>query len=260
MADALRERALAAPPPPPFAEALRGGDGVAVIAEIKRRSPSKGSINEAIRAGDRAALYERGGASALSILTEPSEFGGDVDDLREVATRVRLPLLKKDFHVDEVQVWEARALGASAMLFIARALPPERLAALVELALQVGVEPLVEVRTEGELAAALATRAPVIGVNARDLETLDVDPAVTARLIPGMPGDRVRVAESGMSTADDVARAASWGAQAVLVGSALSAASDPAALLRAMAAVRRLPGAGAAAEIAASPPRDGAHA
>jgi len=241
--DALRDEALAAPPPPPFAAALRRGAHVAVIAEIKRRSPSKGSINEAIRAGERAALYEGAGARALSILTEPSAFGGDVADLSEVAARVRLPLLKKDFHVEEAQVWEARALGASALLLIARALPAERLAALVDLAIRIGVEPLVEVRSKQELAAALATPALLIGVNARDLETLVIDPEVTTRLIPAIPRDRVRIAESGLGAAADVVRAASIGADAVLVGSALSSASDPAALLRAMSSVPR-PGVG----------------
>ncbi len=238
--DALRDRALRAPAPAPFADALGRGDRVAVIAEIKRRSPSKGSINDSIRAADRAALYEAAGARALSILTEPSEFGGDVDDLRQVAGRVALPLLKKDFHVDEAQVWEARAIGASAMLFIARALPPHRLAALVELALRVGIEPLVEVRSEGELATALATPARLIGVNARDLETLVIDPGVTAHLIPAIPADRVRIAESGMESPEGVGRAAATGAHAVLVGSALSAATDPAALLRELSAVPRL--------------------
>lgn len=235
----MRKQARERPPAPPFAGALRAGAHVAVIAEIKRRSPSKGSINEAIRAGDRAALYEAAGARALSILTEPAEFGGDTADVREAAGRVPLPLLKKDFHVDEAQVWEARALGASAMLFIARALPVHRLGVLVDFALEVGVEPLVEIRSEEELAAALATRARLIGVNARDLETLVIDPAVTARLIPQIPIDRVRIAESGMASAADVAQAASLGAHAVLVGSSLSSAPDPSALLRSMASVPR---------------------
>ncbi|HNV75943.1 MAG TPA: indole-3-glycerol-phosphate synthase [Gemmatimonadaceae bacterium] len=235
----LRARALDAGAPPPFASSLRDGATVAVIAEIKRRSPSKGAINEGIRAGDRAALYADAGARALSILTEPLEFGGTTEDLLEVRARVGLPLLKKDFHVDEAQVWEARALGASAILFIARALAPHRLDALVETALMAGLEPLVEIRSEAELARAVATPATVIGVNARDLETLIIEPWVTERLLPAIPGDRVRVAESGMSSAEDVRRAAALGAHAVLVGSSLSAADDPSAALRALAAVSR---------------------
>ena len=235
----LRARARDAAPAPPFADALRVGGTVAVIAELKRRSPSKGVINADIRAGDRGRLYAEAGARALSVLTEPAEFGGSAGDLREVASRVAVPLLKKDFHVHVAQVWEARSLGASAMLFIARALAPGLLAALVDEALEARVEPLIEIRSEDELARAVATPAQVIGVNARDLETLVIDPTVTARLIPAISGDRVRVAESGMSTAGDVARAAALGAHAVLIGSSLSLAPDPAATLRALATVPR---------------------
>lgn len=235
----LRARARDAAPAVPFAAALRAGPTVAVIAEIKRRSPSKGAINEGIRAGDRAALYADAGARALSVLTEPSEFGGTSDDLVDVAGRVSIPLLKKDFHVDEAQVWEARALGASAILFIARALSPDRLPALVDAAFEAGLEPLVEIRSEDELARALATPAQVIGVNARDLESLVIEPWVTERVLPAIPADRVRVAESGMSTDDDVRRAVALGAHAVLVGSSLSASADPSAALRALASVAR---------------------
>jgi len=215
------------------------GPSVAVIAEIKRRSPSKGDINPGIDAEERARVYERAGARALSVLTEWAEFGGSADDLKCVAASVGLPVLKKDFHVDESQVWEARAFGASAMLFIARALAPDRLAALVDAALEAGVEPLIEIRSEDELARALSTPARVIGVNARDLETLRIEPWVTEQLLPKIPSDRVRVAESGMSTAEDVRRAAELGAHAVLVGSALSASVDPDAALRALSGVSR---------------------
>lgn len=212
---------------------------MAIIAELKRRSPSKGVINASIDAGDRARLYADAGARALSVLTEPTEFGGAADDLRVVAERVTIPLLKKDFHVHEVQVWEARALGASAMLFIARALAPDVLRRLVDLAVEVGVEPLIEIRSERELALALATPAQVIGVNARDLETLVMEPEVTAHVLPLIPGERLRVAESGMGTPGDVARAAALGADAALIGSSLSAAADPAAALRALAGIPR---------------------
>ncbi|ODT04694.1 MAG: hypothetical protein ABS52_03635 [Gemmatimonadetes bacterium SCN 70-22] len=235
----LRDRARDAAPRPSLAQALRGGETVAIIAEIKRRSPSKGVINAAIDAGDRSRLYAESGARALSILTEPAEFGGSADDLRMVAGQVAIPLLKKDFHVHEVQVWEARALGASAMLFIARALAPDMLRRLVDLAVEAGVEPLIEIRSEAELEVALMTPAQAIGVNARDLETLVVDAAVTERVLPRIPEDRIRVAESGMATPRDVARAASLGAHAALIGSSLSAAADPAATLRALAGVAR---------------------
>jgi indole-3-glycerol phosphate synthase len=235
----LRARARDSEVAPSFVEALRAGETVAVIAEIKRRSPSKGIINASIRAGAQARAYVLGGAAALSVLTEPAEFGGDTSDLLEIRRTVDVPLLKKDFHVDESQVWEARALGASAMLFIARALPPDRLECLVDEALEAGVAPLVEVRSQAELERALATPAVAIGVNARDLETLLIDVAVTRELLPRIPLDRIAIAESGLSSTADVERAASLGADAVLVGSALSRSLDPTAAARALASVAR---------------------
>lgn len=235
----LRARGADGASRPQFAAALKRGSAVAVIAEIKRRSPSKGIINASIDAVDRARLYADAGASALSVLTESAEFGGSSDDLRDVAAQVSIPLLKKDFHVHPAQAWEARALGASAMLLIARALAPDALPAMVDAALEAGVEPLIEIRSEAELERALATPAPVIGVNARDLETLELEAWVTSTIVPLIPGDRVRVAESGMSTPADVARAAALGAHAVLIGSSLSSAVDPAATLRGLSAVPR---------------------
>ena len=235
----LRDRARDQPTPPSFAAALRSGTTVSVIAELKRRSPSKGTLNAELRAAERAQEYAGGGARALSVLTEPSEFGGAIDDLREVAGVVQVPLLRKDFHVAEVQVWEARAFGAAAILFIARALAPDRLRALVEAAHEAGLETLVEIRTEAELERALSTPSGVIGVNARDLETLDIEPWVTARLLPQLPGGVVRVAESGMTSPDDVSRAAALGADAVLIGSSLSSSGDPRAALRGLCAIPR---------------------
>lgn len=235
----LRARLLDRPPPPPFAEALAAGGLVAVIAEIKRRSPSKGVINDDIRGSERGGAYVAGGARALSVLTEPLEFGGSLADLVEIGSAVAVPLLKKDFHVHEAQVWEARAHGASAMLFIARALPPSLLDRLVEAAIEAGVEPLVEIRTEGELERALATPARMIGVNARDLETLAIDDALAERLLPAIPGDRLRIAESGMRGVADVERAAALGADAVLIGSALSVARDAQGATAALASVER---------------------
>lgn len=239
LVETWRERALALPPAPSFASALRAGDTVSVIAELKRSSPSKGTINAGLRAGERARIYAEGGARALSILTEPDEFGGSTDDLVEVSALLTVPLLKKDFHVAEAQVWEARAHGASAILFIARALAPDRLPPLVELARSAGLDALVEIRSEEELARALDTSAPAIGVNARDLETLEIEPWVTERLIPRIPADRVRIAESGMTTAADVARAARLGADAVLIGSTLSSSADPAGALAQLCAIPR---------------------
>ncbi len=228
------------PPAPSFGAALRAGASVAVIAELKRRSPSKGVINDAIGAADRAAAYVRGGARALSVLTEPERFGGSLDDLRAAHAAVGavgVPLLRKDFITDRIQLLEARAAGAAAVLLIARALAPSVLDALAADAVALGLEVLVEVRDERELARAVAVPGAVIGVNNRDLETLVIESAVGARLIPRVPADRIAVYESGVQHADDVRRAAQLGADAVLVGSVLSAAQDPVAAVRALTAV-----------------------
>ena len=231
-------RARAAATGPDFVAALRG-DHVKVIAEVKRRSPSRGEINTQLDSASRAREYERGGAAAISVLTEPTHFGGSEQDLQDVSAAVRLPILRKDFIIDEAQIIEARAWGASAVLLIARALPPDELCTLADFARQWQVEPLIEVRDEQELEAALAAHARVVGVNSRNLETLDVDAAIVDRLLPAVPADVVAIAESGMSIRADVERAAESGADAVLVGSALSAASDAAAAVRMLAAVHR---------------------
>ena len=235
----LRARAENTPAGPSFAASLRRTD-VAVVAEVKRRSPSKGVINTDLAAAEQASAYARGGAAALSILTEPTEFGGSLQDLMDARVATSLPTLKKDFHVHPVQVLEARAAGASAMLLIARALPPDDLTAMADQASELGVEVLVEVRSEEELERALAIRHAVIGVNSRDLETLVIDSAITARLIPLIPADRLAIAESGVSGRYDVERAAVAGADAVLVGSTVSAASDPTSAVAALTGVARM--------------------
>jgi indole-3-glycerol phosphate synthase len=173
------------------------------------------------------------------VLTEPERFGGSLDDLREVSGTVPVPVLRKDFIVDPLQLFEARALGASAALLIARALSPRQLIALVAAARGAGIEPLVEIRGERELDHALAAGARVIGVNNRNLETLEVDPGTAARVIPLIPSGIVAVAESGVTTRRDAEAAAAIGADAILVGSALSLASDGAAAVRALAGVAR---------------------
>lgn len=214
------------PAPPPFAAALRRAD-VALITEVKRRSPSKGAINPALDLLAFVRGYSAGGASALSILTQTSHFGGRVEDLAAVADAVPVPVLRKDFLVAPVQLAEARALGASAALLIARAVPPALLGELAACALELGLETLVEVRDEAELALAAELGAPVIGVNTRDLETLVIDAATGDRLVPQIPAGSVGVWESGVASPADVERAARAGADAVLVGSSLSAAPDP---------------------------------
>ncbi len=209
---------------------------VAVIAEIKRRSPSKGVLDDALDAGVRAAEYALGGASALSVLTEPSEFGGSLDDLAAARSSVEVPLLRKDFIVDEVQLLEARLAGASAVLLIARALRADRFFALAAAARSIGLDVLLEVRDESELERALGVPDGVIGVNNRNLETLAIDDSVSERLLRLVPPERTAVYESGIRHVDDVRRAAALGADAVLVGSALSVVSSP------VDAVRRLTG------------------
>lgn len=228
----------AGPLPPDFAAAL-SGERVAVIAELKRSSPSKGTLDASLDAPRRCAAYVEGGAAALSILTEPSRFGGSLSDLREARAAVRVPLLRKDFITHEIQLLEARAFGASAALLIARALDPGLLAELAAVAVGLALTPLIEVRDEAELARALRVPSAVIGVNNRDLETLRIEPAVGARLIPKVPAPRIAVYESGIGDVDGVRVAATLGADAVLVGSVLSTASDAVAAVRALAAVPR---------------------
>lgn len=224
---------------PSMARALRK-DTVAVIAEIKRRSPSKGAINPAIDAGDQARSYAAGGAAALSVLTEPTAFGGDNSDIGQ-ARDAELPILKKDFHVSEVQLVEAQELGASAALIIVRAIDPVRLADLADAARGIDLELLFEVRDEAELERALSVGALMIGVNNRNLETLVIDPATVSRIVPLIPANCVAIAESGYSTVSEVERAAQSGADAVLIGSALSAASNPSAAVALLSKVNRHP-------------------
>ena len=214
-------------------------DDVAVIAELKRRSPSSGIINPVLSAGSQARAYVRGGASAISILTEPRHFEGTTADLESVRASVAIPLLKKDFHIDPLQVLEARAARASALLLIARALPAAQLQLLARVAEDVGIEVLIEVRDEVELALALSVEGAMIGVNNRDLETLEVDIGTSARLLPLVPSHRVAVAESGVKSRRDVERFAACGADAVLVGSSLSAAAEPEEAVRALTGVLR---------------------
>jgi indole-3-glycerol phosphate synthase len=226
-------------PPPRFADALRRAN-VAVIAEVKRSSPSKGPINPGMNIERQLRAYEAGGAAAISILTEPRRFGGSNDDLTLARATVSLPLLKKDFHVDTVQILEARLLGASAALVIARAVDPQRLKELMRAAQDVGIEILLEVRDERELDLALSLDAKVIGINNRNLETLEIDADTAPRLLPLIPSSVVAIAESGVRSAGDIIRVASAGADAVLVGSELSKAADPEKAVRALVAVPRI--------------------
>jgi indole-3-glycerol phosphate synthase len=227
--------------PPSFRMALDRSE-VAVIAEVKRKSPSKGVIKAGLGAVEQAKAYHAGGAAAISILTEPNHFDGSTADLEIVGSEVHIPLLKKDFHVDTIQLLEARAAGASAVLLIARALRQSDLVRLMADADRLLLDALVEVRDRTELQRALDAGATIIGINNRNLETLEIDPATSEELLPLIPSGVIAIAESGVSRREDVERVAKAGADAVLVGSALSAAEEPTSAVRALTGVYRTKG------------------
>ena len=224
--DALKEMAVHAPSPLDGLGALRG-EGVSVIAEVKRCSPSKGALAAIADPAALAADYESGGAAVISVLTERRRFGGSIDDLAQVRNRVDIPVLRKDFIVSSYQLWEARAYGADLALLIVAALEQPALVSLIERAESIGLTPLVEVHTEDELARAVDAGARVIGVNARDLTTLRVDRTTFARIAPLIPDGVVKVAESGVRGPHDLLAYASAGADAVLVGESLVTGKDP---------------------------------
>ncbi len=228
--------------PPGFAAVLRRAH-VAIIAEVKRSSPSKGEINTGLDIEKQVRAYHNGGAAAISVLTEPRRFAGSNEDLTRARSAVPTPLLKKDFHVEVVQILEARSLGASAALVIARAVPPARLKELIRAGSDLGIEILVEIRDAAELDLALSLDARLIGVNNRNLETLEIDPETSLRLLPLIPRGTVAIAESGVKSLADVTRLAAAGADAVLIGSELSASADPEAAVRALTLVARTAGA-----------------
>ncbi len=232
----LRRAALDAAPPRDFAGALCRPDGrLAVVAEIKRRSPSKGDLAPDLDPAVVAKAYESGGAAALSVLTDRPFFGGSVDDLQTAHAKVEIPVVRKDFVIDETQVYEARAIGADAVLLIVAALPDDaELAGLRALADEVGLAALVEVHDDAELDRALAAGATVIGVNARDLGTFGEDLGVSEELALRIPADVTAIAESAIRSPDDARRMADAGFEAVLVGEALVRSDDPAALVSAM--------------------------
>ncbi|MDQ1468321.1 MAG: indole-3-glycerol phosphate synthase [Actinomycetota bacterium] len=245
---ATRERitraALAAPPVRDFGRALRRDDGhLAVIAEIKRKSPSKGALAPDLDPEQTARVYEAGGAAALSVLTDGPFFGGTIGDLQIAHEMTGLPVLRKDFVIDQVQVFESRGVGADAVLLIVAALPIDgQLADLHALALDLGLAALVEAHDEREVERALAVGARIVGVNSRSLETFAEDLAIAERLAALLPPEVVRVAESAVRSVDDAQRMAAVGFDAVLVGEALVRSTDPAGLVGAMAGVRVAPG------------------
>jgi indole-3-glycerol phosphate synthase len=209
------------------AEAALRGTGLSLIAEVKRASPSKGSLAAIDDPAALAAAYEAGGATAVSVLTEHRRFGGSLADLDAVRAAVRIPVLRKDFMVSDYQVWEARAHGADIILLIVAALTQDELVRMQDLARSLGMTALVEVHDEEEARRAVDIGASVIGVNARNLKTLEVDPDTFGRLVPLIPDSVVRVAESGVRGPQDAAAYAAQGADAVLVGEALVVGGDP---------------------------------
>ncbi|HEY3673284.1 MAG TPA: indole-3-glycerol phosphate synthase TrpC [Acidimicrobiia bacterium] len=239
--DLLRKRALDSPPARDFAGALRPATGtLGVVAEIKRRSPSKGELAPDLDPALMAKAYAAGGASCLSVLTDLPWFGGAVDDLLAARAACDLPVLRKDFTIDEVQVYETRAIGADAILLIVAALPDDaHLRDLHELALGLDLAVLVETHDDAELERALAIGARIVGVNARNLGTFAEDLGVGERLASRVPSDTVAIAESAIRSVDDATRMAAAGFDAVLVGEMLVRASDPTMTVRGLASVVR---------------------
>lgn len=217
----LLRRLEEAPPVRSFHGAVAGGGEVSVIAEFKRRSPSAGTLAEGADPARVGESYRDGGAAALSVLTDRTYFGGDLEDLRLAREASGRPVLRKDFVVDPLQVLEARGAGADAVLLIVRALTPATLDELLIACRELGMDALVEVHDGDELETALASGAEVVGVNARDLSTFEVDLDRCRELVARIPADRVAVAESGVQSSEDVARMGRAGADAVLVGSTL---------------------------------------
>lgn len=220
--------ATAAPSAPRgFRRALRRQAGIAVIAEFKRRSPSAGALHDSPDLLEIVGAYERGGASALSVLTEGPNFAGSLDDLRSARTACGLPILRKDFVVDPYQLHEARVAGADAVLLIVAALAQPELLALHEVARELGLDVLVEVHDDEELRRAADVGADLIGVNNRDLRDFSVDVERTFRLLEGMPAGATVVSESGISEAEQLRRLSEAGVHAVLVGETLMRAAAP---------------------------------
>jgi indole-3-glycerol phosphate synthase len=229
--DALIAKAQAMPPTRGFANALRGQSTLAVIGEIKRRSPSKGDLFADLDPATIARAYERGGANCLSVLTDSPHFGGSVADLQAAAAACILPVLRKDFTVDERDVVDTRIMGADCVLLIAAALDRGELRAFHQLAISIGLDVLVEIHDEEELEVALEADASIIGVNQRDLVSFRVDHERAVRMAEVIPANVVKIAESGVRGRDDAQRLRRAGYDAVLVGESLVTSADPASAI-----------------------------
>lgn len=230
--DELIEQARAMPAIRGFASALRGRQRLGVIAEIKRRSPSKGDLNIGLDPAELAPMYETGGAACLSVLTDVEGFGGSVSDLQTAGASCSLPVLRKDFTVSELDVVDARLMGADCVLLIAAALTSAELSRFHALAVDIGLDVLVEIHDEAELEHALAADATLIGVNQRDLVTFEVDHERAVRMGGVIPDHALKIAESGVRHADDARMLEHAGYDAVLVGETLVTSGDPAAAIR----------------------------
>jgi indole-3-glycerol phosphate synthase len=228
---AVMSKAEEMPTPPSFRDALAGSSRLGVIAEIKRRSPSRGQLAPSLDVPSRARSYAQGGAVALSVLTEPAFFDGDPSDLAAAQEASRLPVLRKDFVLESLQVWEARAMGASAVLLIAAALTPNEMMGLLDDAEHAGLDALVEVHNSEEARLALDLGARIVGVNNRDLATFEVDLRVAETLASELEPAQLKVAESGIFAEADALRMKNAGYDAVLVGEALVRSDDPAQLI-----------------------------
>ena len=215
-----------------FRKAVKREGKLSLIAELKRKSPSRGMLRERFDPVSLAQQLEAAGASALSVLTDETYFGGHLEFLRDAKQFTELPVLRKDFIVDPYQIYEAAFYQADAVLLIVRILPEERLIECMQAADVVGIEPLVEVHSAAELAIALRTGAHTIGINHRDLKTFAIDPTLAEQLVPKIPAGKLLVAESGITTAADVRRMSRLGVHALLIGEALMTAPDPAAKVR----------------------------
>jgi indole-3-glycerol phosphate synthase len=234
----LVARTAALPPARGFRCSVVGCPDLAVIAEIKRRSPVKGDLNRNLDPGVLAKTYEAGGAACLSVLTDEEFFGGSVDDLEAARQATALPVLRKDFTVDPRDVADARLMGADAVLLIAAVLDPFELVELHQLSTELGLDALVEIHDEPELEEALNAGATLVGVNQRDLASFEVDHERALRVASAIPDDVVKIAESGIRGADDAKTLADAGYDAVLVGELLVTAADPATVIGTLRAPR----------------------
>ncbi len=241
----VRERAARAGPVRGFREALVTPGEVGLVAELKKASPSKGLIRADFDVASLAQAYERGGARALSVLTEPDNFQGSFDYLKAARGATGLPVVAKDFFLTAYQIYEARAHGADAILLIVAALSDEELREFGQLAAELRLAALVEVHNEAELERAVSAKVDIIGINNRDLRTFQVDLGVTERLAPQVPEGALIVAESGIRTPDDVARVAAVAVDAILVGESLMRADDVEAATRRLATAGKVAGQGA---------------